>query len=167
MRKVTIGIDPGKKGAIAYFVDGELKEVKDIPLIKTEIDVAALTQLLSDHISLICPGPTSIFMALENVHALFGASAGSTFTFGHICGLLEGIICAYKYQYVKVQPKEWQKVAWAGVPNITRQGKKTIDSKAMSRVALTRLFPTKAMEIPKSKDGQVDAILIGYWANGR
>jgi hypothetical protein len=177
MTTIHVAIDPGKQGAIAYFVNSEFAEVKSIPLIKTEVDLSALNQLLDEsylralatthlsasHNEYSAGVTTEVFTAIEDVHALFGASASATFTFGYGCGLLEGLIYARGYKYLKVQPKEWQKKAWLGIPVIKKTGKTSTDSKAMSRLALNRLYPNLTTKIPKSKDGMVDAILIGHW----
>jgi hypothetical protein len=163
--KIKIGIDPGKQGAIAYMSGGKVLKYMSIPLIKTEINVRELAHLLTpDYImNETLNGTCEISVALEDVHAMFGASAKSTFAFGHICGFLEGLIVANDYSYVKVQPKIWQKKAWTGIPLIKKAGKNSTDTKAMSRLALDRLFPNESKSIPKTKDGIVDAILIAYW----
>jgi hypothetical protein len=163
--KINIGIDPGKTGAIAYFLDDQFTLVEDIPTIKgKEVDIPQLRRLLSlEYLTGLFNHSSTPNVAIEDVHAIYGASAGATFTFGWICGLLEGILNSNSYPYVKVTPKEWQKKAWMGVPEIKKPGKNTKDSKAMSRLALNRLYPTISPTIPKTKDGRVDAILIGHW----
>jgi hypothetical protein len=169
MDTISIGIDPGKHGAIAYFRNKEFIRVIDVPLIGGEVDAQRLSHVLSTDwmVSMgIIEAPTAlckIEVAIELVHALFGAAAKATFNFGYVCGLIEGIVAGYLYSYRKVQPKAWQKISWLGIPEVKKAGKKTNDSKAMSRLALNRLYPAQSLNISKSKDGHVDAILIGHW----
>jgi hypothetical protein len=183
MKKVIISIDPGKQGAIAIFIDGELHSVIDIPLIKTEVDRRRLAVLLQPQSFSKCFDidtswdeiRSKIHVFVEDVSNFPGASARSMRSFGYICGLLDGLLDAYGYSYTYIKPKEWQKFCWKGVSEIKKQKavrnkdpeimstKMATDTKAMSYLAFCNLFPEQINKIPKSKDGRIDAVLIGYY----
>jgi hypothetical protein len=160
----VIGIDPGKHGGIIIINDDYEIKKYTIPKIGNEIDVRNLNAILS------CYNTDSI-VVIEKVHALFGASAGSTFDFGYTCGLLEGIIVANNFKYFMVPPKDWQKEMFQGIDPIYKLGKqKRLETKKMAELAYKRLFCEVDLYITdnetKSKkvhDGLVDALLIAAY----
>ena len=174
----TIGIDPGKKGAVVI-MDGTDIKCEVMPLIDKEFDLQELGRLLSSFTnSTSSHGNPHVF--IEDVHAIFGSAAGATFTFGFVCGAIQGIVSVLGFPYTLVQPKAWQKVIYQGIPEIRKpsirisKGKRAgkmmkgkRDTKAMSEVAAKRLFPTvdlRASERCKiSHDGIVDALLIAEY----
>lgn len=163
--KRVVSIDPGSTGGIAVFDDegSDLIELHTIPRVKDNIDYNALSSLLKELID------SRTTVVLEEVHAVFGSSAKSTFAFGHINGFLLGVVVSIGQPYVLVQPKEWQKVIWTNQDKVYKPGKakKTTDTKATSLLAAKRLFPkTSFLATTKSSkphDGLVDASLIGKW----
>jgi hypothetical protein len=162
MNKV-ISIDPGANGGIAVFEDGELTGLLLIPKVKDKIDYRFLEQTLT---KLIDKNTTIV---LEEVHSIYGASAKSNHAFGHINGVLLGIILCTRQPFVFVQPKEWQKYVWSNQDKVYKPGKakQTVDTKATSLLAAKRLFPqvdfTKVGRSVKPHDGLIDAALIGKW----
>ena len=166
---IRIGIDPGKKGFICMYFNNpdDIKqnyfEYHPIPLVKNEVDIHKLYDILSfdgENWDIKC--------VLEDVHAIFGASAKATFNFGWIVGAIEGILASCSIPYVKVQPKEWQKEMLVGIHKITKQGKKSTDTKAMSLLAAKRLFPNEDLRATErcttEHDGKVDALLLAEYA---
>jgi hypothetical protein len=166
--KTYIGIDPGLRGGIAI-LDKEIK-VYPMPFINNELDIFVFKDiLLSTRLGVYT---TQIF--LEDVHAIFGASAKSTFNFGYICGQINTICCQTGCMVQLVQPKVWQKEVWINediVANPTGKFYKKsklpitkIDTKKTSYNAVKRIFPNVAIPMtPKSKvphDGIVDALCI-------
>lgn len=163
VRKLIIGVDPGKDGAIA--VSGVVIQKITIPKIKTEVDTRELARIFKGFGEL----DREVTIILEDVHSIFGASAKSNFSFGKICGMLEGLCNAFGYRYIKVQPKVWQKAMHEGIPLITKPAKKeggkpTKDTKAMSLMAAKRLWPgeafVKSTRASNPHDGIVDALLM-------
>lgn len=161
---IRIGVDPGKKGFICmYFNDkDDMKqnyfEYHPIPLINNEVDIHKLYDILSfdgDNWDVKC--------VLEDVHALFGVSAKATFSFGWVLGAIEGVLVSCSIPYIKVQPKEWQKEMWQGIPLQKKPNGRT-DTKAMSLLAAKRLFPNEDLTATersvKPNDGKVDALLL-------
>lgn len=166
MNKV-ISIDPGANGGIAVFDSGTLQTLHTIPKVKDNIDYNELFSLLNNLTDDELGGDVTI--VLEEVHSVFGASAKSNFSFGHINGVLLGMVVSLGVPYVLVQPKEWQKVVWSNQDKVYKAGKakQTTDTKATSLLAAKRLFPkTDFRATSKSKiahDGLIDAALIGKW----
>jgi len=144
---------------------GEIVEQHVMPMIAdTDLDAKALNDILLVN----CP----CLAFIEDVHAIFGSSAGATFSFGYICGSIHTLIACCQIPLTKVQPKAWQKVIYQGIPEIrkpSKNGKKgRLDTKAMSAVAAKRLFPTadlrKNEKCKVVHDGIVDALLIAEYA---
>ena len=169
-----IGIDVGKHGAIVV-LDGPSVVYKAVtPLIGTKLDIHGL----SDQIRSTLFGDCHVFV--EEVHAIHGSAAGATFTFGGVYHAVQAILCTLYQPFTLVQPKVWQKVMYQGIPEIrkpsiiikkgeragqSRKGNR--DTKAMSLLAVKRLFPdldlkrTARCEGPH--DGIVDALLIAEY----
>jgi len=172
MSKYIIGIDPGKNGAIALLSnDGSILETFVMPSIANELDTNELNNIIKsrDAESIEC-------VYIEKVHALFGSSASSTFTFGRVCGIIEGVVVANGLKYIMVEPKVWQKELFQGIPEkrkpskINKKGieiKGRLDTKAMAEIACSRLFPnekfTASEKSKKYHDGKGDAVLIGEY----
>jgi len=165
MHKLFIGIDPGKSGVITIY-DSDTRDhaFAPMPKIGEAIDVKGLAELFE----VIKSSGDIEHAVIEDVHAIFGSSAKSTFTFGYVTGLLEMALVANNIPFTKVQPKTWQKQMWQGV-SIQKKPSSTgatmvNDTKLMSITAAKRLFPnidlrrTKACKIPD--DNKVDSLLI-------
>lgn len=165
--KIYIGIDVGKKGGLVALKGSENKGKWAIPTIGNDIDGAALSNIL-----LSLKDDYDAVVLIEDVHSVFGASAKANFTFGFVCGLIEGVVIAAKMKFVKVQPKVWQKEIWT-TPDIEyevggKEGKrKKVNTKLTSLKSAMRLFPNfdfRATERSKvAHDGIVDALLIAEY----
>ena len=166
MSSIYLGIDPGKQG----FITGINPEVDKIAYyaissIGDQVNLQELDQFLSEI------APFVKHCVIEDVHAIFGAAAKATFNFGHIVGVLEGMLTAYKIPFTKVQPKKWQKEMWEGIPlqqspSSTGKTMKT-DTKKMSLLAVKRLFPNEDLRrterSKKDDDNKVDSLLIAEY----
>lgn len=172
-----LAIDPGKHGGICFFSDVLTPQLFSIPKVADEIDIRALVHIL-EHPLLFTQDTellTDTLVIIENVHALFGSSATATFSFGHVCGMLEGIINTIGYRYVKVSPKDWQKEMFQGIdpifkPKKSEKGRGSLETKKMAELACKRLFPNVDVYLTdngtKSKkvhDGLVDALLLAEY----
>jgi hypothetical protein len=169
--KTIIGIDPGLKGGIAILRESKQPQIEPIPLTdnKKEIDIFYLASILESTDAF--RDTTEIY--LEDVHAIFGASAKSTFNFGYVCGQINTVCCQFA-STILVQPKVWQKAVWINKDIVTnptgRFYKKSklpitkIDTKKTSYNAVKRIFPNVVIPItPRSKvphDGVIDSLLI-------
>jgi len=170
-KKYIVGIDPGKNGAITVLtLDGNIFLKKVMPSIGKEFDSLEFSNFIYEY-------KDEIYCAyIEHVHSLFGVSSKATFSFGKICGFIEGIISAYKIPYVLVQPKKWQLEMFEGIlehrkpSKLNKKGKLIkgkIDTKIMSALACKRLFPkenfTATERSKKIHDGITDSILIAEY----
>lgn len=168
--KVYIGIDPGKAGFICILAPYE--EIEFIPIQKdpkAEFDLWHIRGVIEGIFTRF--EGMDIIVGIESVHALFGASAGSTFNFGYITGVLNGLVAAKGVTIVNPQPKEWQKVMWEGVGLIKKKsssGKTEVtDTKATSIKACKKLFPTvdlrRTERSTKMDDNKCDSLLIAMY----
>ena len=171
MSKIRVGIDPGKESYICVWREEEGFEFFQLPTVGKETDINGVAKLFSTIAETITVDD-DYHAVIESVHAIYGSSASNTFEFGKMLGVLEGLLCAYRIPYTKVQPKTWQKEMWQGVSLQTKKsstGKTQInDTKAMSEVAAKRLFPTidlRKNERCKIADhNKVDALLLCEYA---
>jgi hypothetical protein len=166
-----VGIDIGKNGGICI-QDVETGEIikSVMPIIGKEFDIHSFVAILKPF------KDTDCMVAFEDLRAIHSASAGATFTFGHIAGATEAAVISLGLPYRKVNAKVWQKQAFAGIPEIRKPDvtdkngkikKGAIDTKAMALIASKRLYPnvdTRPTERSKNPhDGIVDALLINWW----
>lgn len=134
------GIDPGEKGAICI-LDYNGKIIYQESLFKDQDNLNF--KELAVHFEMF--ERINVHFVLEDVHAIFGASAASTWNFGKVCGAIEMALTDRKLAYTKVAPKLWQKEMFQGIALITKVSstKKTDvkNTKAMSYQAVSRIFP--------------------------
>lgn len=171
MEKTYIGIDPGVKGFItAMFPNGNF-EFYSID----ENDDLDLHRILKS----IIERSLQVTAVLEDVHAIFGSSAKSTFNFGEIKGILKGLLVANEIPYTLIQPKQWQQEIWNNQDMIvsyktinksdgTEQKRKIVDTKSTSINAARRLFPN--IDLRRNErcktidDNKVDSLLMAEYA---
>lgn len=160
-----IGIDPGKDGAWAIvYPHGEI-EYHVFSKIGDEVDISDLNNRLK------AMSQKVRHCVIEDVHSIFGASAKANFQFGRIVGVLETLLICNHIPFTKVAPKAWQKVMHEGIPKMTKAGKTSSDTKAMSLVAAKRIYPNETfLATERSKvphDGIVDAALMAKYSQLR
>lgn len=173
---ITVAIDPGKLGAIAYFVNGVFKGATSIPLIgKDTIDKIALYALINPkNVAEYCLNTEqmttqkwTIQYAMESVRVNWmGGKKQVAEARGNIM-LIIGMLTAIGFPYHEILPANWQKYCWQGVTLVKKADGKT-DTKTTSFMALQRLIPdavegVRIKKKPYFHDGLVDAILIGYY----
>lgn len=171
---IICGIDPGKQGAVVA-IDEDGRITKHVmPVIGKVLDLHAIKKIMCEFSKDDC------HVYIEDVHAMFGSSAGSTFQFGFCCAAVQMACVAFDIPMTLVQPKKWQALMYVGVPEIRKpsikiktgkragqmmKGKK--DTKKMSLVAVNRLYP--GLELRRNDrckiphDGIVDALLIASY----
>lgn len=152
--KYVIGIDPGISGAIAFFEDGVLDCVVDMPTLKI-----ASGKTMKSHISAVTLvdilegwSPNEAHVVTERVHARPGQGVSSMFNFGRSAGIIEGVVAALRMPHTYVTPAAWTKAVGRAA------------GKDASRMRAMELFPSKAELFKRAKDdGRADAALIAYW----
>lgn len=156
--KTIIGIDPGSKGFITLRRGSRLEFFS---IAEHHIaEVAAYLRKAKEE-------SADIVAVIEEVHAIFGSSAGATFAFGEIFGILQGFLMALRIPYHLVPPKEWQAEIWVKGDKVYSSGKR-VDTKPTSLNAAQRLFPDvdlrRNANCTKLDDNKADSLLICEYA---
>lgn len=144
---VSIGIDPGKTGAIAVMDDDGI-------LCLEQFNVDKYVDVLSYVVQ--STSAKDIKVCLEKVGAMPGQGVVSMFNFGHNLGVIEGILSALRIPYQMVPPQTWKK-------EFSLTG-----DKARSVEVCEKLFPgvdLRATERSrKPSDGLAEALLLAEYA---
>jgi len=154
--RLTIGIDPGLSGAIAFLADGEFAHVADMPTAgrgkagRQVVNCAALAAMLREHLAAY-PG-ASVIAAVEQVGAMPKQGLSSTFRFGESCGAVAGVLAALRIPVIRPAPQVWKRSF----------GLIGAEKDAARGVAIDR-FPDAPMA-RKRDHGRADALLIALWA---
>ena len=155
-----MGIDVGGKGFITTQKEGVFSHYSI-----SDNDFYQLSDIMAE-----IRKERDIVCVIEDVHAIFGSSAKSTFSFGLCKGYLLGLLAANRIPYHLIPPKEWQKEIWsnADMVYLSKEGKRTVNTKATSINACKRLFPyldlRKNERCKNIDDNKVDSILMSEYA---
>lgn len=176
MEKTYLGLDPGVAGFLtAMFPNGnfEFCSVDECD----DLDIHRFIQSVKSR-------SWEVVSVMEDVHAIYGSAANSTFAFGEIKGILKGLLIANEIPYTLVPPKTWQKEIWIRQDEVyvtkqrtmtdkvtgerTVNSYKAVDPKPTSINAARRLFPNvdlrKNDRCRKIDDNKVDSLLIAEYA---
>lgn len=169
MEKVYIGCDPGAKGFMTFLKpNGE-----HLFVALSEHSIYDIHCILKRELQEYKDKGWKAVAALEEVHAIFGSSAKSTFSFGVIFGMLRGLFIAAGLPLHLVPPKKWQQDIWSSADKAfaTKDGKRKVDTKKTSLNAARRLFPTvdlrRSPNCKKEDDNKCDSLLIAEYARMR
>jgi len=135
----TIGIDPGKNGAIAWITDGK-PCVEKMP--ETCQDLLELLNSIAFNVNWY------IKAYIEQVHSSPQMGVVSAFTFGQGFGHIEMALTAACIPFERVRPQQWQK----------SMGCMTKGDKNVSKAKAQELFP--AMKVTHAT---ADALLIATY----
>lgn len=157
---MLIAIDPGIRGALAFFRADGSPTVYDMPTrakpgntkIRNEIDPKALQALLRHQV----PADEKGLVVMENLNTFAG---GSVQTMGSL-EATKAVICTVcelsGFDMAFVSPKTWQ-----GFYGIKRT--QTSDTKTQSLKLARELFGVEYCPLQKH-DGRADSLLIGRYA---
>lgn len=147
---VSIGIDPGKTGAIAVMDDDGILCLEQFNVDKYVDVLSYVGQSTSVKDIKVC---------LEKVGAMPGQGVVSMFNFGHNLGVIEGILSALRIPYQLVPPQTWKK-------EFSLTG-----DKAKSIEVCKKLFPWVDLRATdrsrKPSDGLAEALLMAEYARRR
>lgn len=153
--KLTIGLDPGITGAIAYVCDGTAGRhiyLHDMPTVpKTsgkghQIDAHALAHIVKRY------GMPDM-ACIEAVNAMPGQGVTSVFSFGKSAGIIEGVLGTLGIPYTFTSPQRWKK-------HFGLTGK----DKDAARALCIREHPELQEQLARKKDcGRADALLIALY----
>lgn len=139
---IYLGIDPGKKGALAILdATGPKIWAFDKEAYLTVIQLYA---------------PLGLRCCLEKVHAMPKQGVASTFSFGESYGWLKGILDANSVSYQEIPPERWKKEF-----GLNTDKKKSIE-------VCRQLFPEADLR-PNERsrvgsDGMAEALLMAEYA---
>lgn len=142
-----VGIDPGRKGAIAFLDSKGNASVYDM----------ITEEQFSHRLLPVCY--SSCEVAVEQVHAMPGQSCKSNFTFGEQNMLAKLIGMCYNIHPVMVSPQKWK--GYYGLKKAPEES--TTDFKHRSVLLARELFPKLEDKLFISKDGRAEALLIAKW----
>lgn len=144
MRKMIIGIDPGKNGGIALMNEAfVVVEVRKMP--ETCVD---LRDTMEDY---KVQGAEVAY--LEQVHAMPSDGKVGLFSFGQGFGRLQQVLADCRIRTVEVAPGTWQKTL-----GLTKKKDDTLDHKKVLKERAQQLFPST-----KVTNYNQDALLIAYY----
>ena len=150
---ITIGIDPGLTGAVAFLRNGEYYSLFDIPTtlkgsgsVKQEVEPGGLKRMFLERLE----GREDVAIALERVSAMPGQGSSSVFSFGDTYGCCRSVASLTGYPLHLVTPTTWKKHFGLG------------RDKEESRALASRLFPGAELHLKKHAD-RAEALLMAHW----
>jgi crossover junction endodeoxyribonuclease RuvC len=159
---LTIGIDPGLSGAVAYIHPDGFAEAVDMPIVaysktgfvKNALDVNALAIELWAAAEGHRRGSVPAVVFMERVNAMPGQGVGSMFSLGMSYWGAAGVVAALGLPLNLIQPAEWKRHF-------------RLDSnKDLARGLAARLFPD--VKLTRKKDhGRAEALLIAKYGKTR
>lgn len=149
----VVGIDPGKRGGLAYFAPGGvLEELMVMPLRGNgSVDTRKVREFIERR------RPSRI--VLELVHAMPHDGRSRLWTFASGVGALESALAETEVPVTKVDPQRWQNAMLVGLP----RGESTKDS---ARRRCSELWGAERFVLPRGRvphDGLCDAALLGAY----
>lgn len=157
--RLTIGIDPGKRGAIAALADGVPAAVYDMPLADDgEVDGARLAAMLRG--LLMQHTGAAVLVVHEKINGFSGDRGSRVIPLGQADGIARGVVAALGMPAVRVHPQTWK--SHFGLRK-RKDGPEI--GKDASRALVTATFPDRALPYLRAKDdGRAEAILLALWA---
>jgi hypothetical protein len=147
MGKVYVGIDPGKTGAVAVIVEGEVM-FTDYP----HLNLYLLGETLYDF--------ADVFVLIEAAQAMPGQGSVSGFHYGQGYGEYLGMLKAMQIPFETIHPTKWKKEFGLLMPKA-----KLADKKRASRDKAIELFPKEFERLSKAGNhGRAEALLLAEYA---
>lgn len=150
-QKVWIGIDVGTKGQICA-----LRADNNVAFLPTTTQPL----LMLDWFKTIAEECNVMITVVENVHAIFGSSAKSTFSFGYNAAVVEIIPLAAGLSVAKVNPKQWQKVIGLKTTTKGKAIKKEVASICQKLYPKVSIYGARGGLL----DGKSDALMLAHYA---
>lgn len=151
MNKLSVGIDPGQKGGMAYILDiGDETYERVLPYSDENLlNFAAEVRVYMKEVQ-------ATVTCLEKVGAMPGQGVTSMFTFGRGYGFIEGVLQALSIPYQLIPPQTWKKEF-----SLNTDKQKSIQ-------VCKRLFPEISLlaseRCRKDHDGMAEALLMAVYA---
>jgi crossover junction endodeoxyribonuclease RuvC len=146
-----VGIDPGKTGAIALFVEGYPTTVMDMPLGVHGVDGTAVFRQLK-----LWEADEAF---IELTHAMPKNGSKAAYSQGDSNGALRTAVGIAQLPLTWVRPQEWQRAA-----GLTGGGFTDIERKRQARMRAIELMPGMSDWLNRAKDhNRAEALLIGRY----
>lgn len=150
--KYVIGIDPGLKGALAFFKDGDLIGVRDMPVMANPFGKGRTIDCIELAAMLGAFRGRDVLVIIESVGTMPKQGIASAFNFGRAAMAPEAIALAFGLSIDKVTPAVWKRKA-----KLIKKDKEVSLARAKTRwPGYAHLFRLKKHE------GRAEAALIGY-----
>lgn len=149
----TVGIDPGKTGAmVVLYPDGSTSAYR-VPLIKIKGKEHPAWVTWFDVWATTLHTLTPDLILIEQVAARPGQGVSSMFNFGTVAGFVKAIACSTKCRFQYVTPSVWK----------SKLGLLKSDKNASREIA-RQLMPSLVPELTRVKDdGVAEAALLAYY----
>ena len=158
---IYIGIDPGLKGALAWYQPGTVKNLSviDVPTTRTlvngktrdRLNMAALATFFKAMHAIL---PAQIRIIIEDVHSMPLQGVASSFTFGFVAGAIQQAAISAGHVPYLVAPATWKR----------RLGISA--DKSTARALASQLFPQYASLWAKaSRADRAEAALLAYYGS--
>lgn len=156
-RVLTVGVDPGLSGAIAFLEDdGQIAGVYDLPVVRDAklawIHGGQLSSMIIDHKAF-----RRCTAMVERVNSMPQQGIASAFQFGVGFGSVLSVLQALGVAIEFVRPTEWKKSYGLGGDNKAKH-------QALHKARL--LYPDAELGLAKH-DGRAEALLIARYAMNR
>lgn len=159
---ISVGIDPGKTGAVAVLLDRKVLYTVDCPIIGKEYDASGMAKIIK-HVFKQSMGVARVGTDLivedlsiwiEKVHAMPKQGTVSMFGFGKGYGIWIGICAAIGVSYNLVAPQTWKKIFLKDMPK----------EKSSSILVAKRMFPSSEEWLTlKKHHNRAEAVLIAAY----
>lgn len=148
-----LGVDPGLNGALAV-LRGAVVKTYDMPTHtikgKKRPDIQQLHNILTGIVALDEPRVAIV----EDVHSMPKQGVTSSFTFGHVTGVMHSALAAAQIPMHLVSPASWKRAM------------RLSKDKDASRQRASQLFPTCADQWARKKDdGRAEAALLAWYGS--
>lgn len=154
-----LGVDPGLSGGLVIlaYADGRYAVIDKMAMPtspdKKHINISEIVLFITKNVMNLQ------FAFIEKVGSMPKQGVASTFKFGYVAGIIEGVLAALCIPYSFVTPQVWQKKVFSGesIPVIDKP----------STIWVNRAFPgqswlaTQASRVPHN--GMTDAAAISYY----
>ena len=149
----TVGIDPGKTGAIAVLDSyGAPFAIHDMPYEGGEVVGAWVAEVINDLIDPRAFAGNQVTVWVEKVGAMPKQGLSSTWTFAQGYGTLLGVCAALEVRTKRVTPATWKRTM-----KVSRE-------KGTSRRLACELWPSWSDQFKRVKDdGRAEACLIAEY----
>jgi len=162
---ITVGIDPGLTGALAFVDSRSSVVIEDMPtvslpgkgMISRKVDGLALAMLLRRHI----PAGHCALVLLEEVGAMGGKNNAvqTQVSLGRTLGAIEAVLEVLRLPPKMIKPQKWK--AAYGLQH-RKEGEKESAYKGRHLEAARTLYPTAPLKLAKHHN-RAEALLLAHF----